>query len=187
MCLHDNSAIFVMSSTFVDFDVNAYCILMVSLLHIKRLIYCLFYLQVPVDYTWANEILDHELPGLFKRRKSQSGSETVSSAIFKLCFPLCITFVSLFRCSMPLMSCFWILGQGISKALAKAAPVPLNGGVQSSQWGQHVLRVFEHLMEFDSQQDRLDEMVSYCIMQVALWILNFFVKFSSPFLKVSVC
>ena len=129
------------------------------LFYTKRLIYCPFYLQVPVDYTWANEILDHELPGLFKRRKSQSGSETVSSAIFKLCFQLCITFVSLFRCSMPLMSCFWILGQGISKALAKAAPVPLNGGVQSSKWGQHVLRVFEHLMEFDSQQDRLDEMV----------------------------
>lgn len=66
---------------------------------------CLYHLpegvkliEVPVDYTWANEILDHELPGLFKRRKSQSGSET-----------------------------------GISKALAKAAPVPLNGGIQSSE------------------------------------------------------
>lgn len=172
-----------MSSTAVDFDVNAYCILMVSLLHIKRLIYCLFYLQVPVDYTWANEILDHELPGLFKRRKSQSGSETVSSAIFKLCFPLCITFVSLLRCSMPLMSCFWILEQGISKALAKAAPVPLNGGIQSSEWGQHVLCVFEDMMEFECQQDWLDEMVSYQRMQVALWILNFLWSFEVLFLK----
>jgi len=35
-------------------------------------------LQVPVDYAWANEILDKEIPRLFEKRKSESEAGTVS-------------------------------------------------------------------------------------------------------------
>lgn len=38
--------------------------------------------EVPVDYTWANEILDHELPKLIQKRKSQEASQTgISKAL----------------------------------------------------------------------------------------------------------
>jgi hypothetical protein len=38
--------------------------------------------EVPVDYTWANEILDHELPHMVKQLKSESESGTgISSAL----------------------------------------------------------------------------------------------------------
>ncbi|XP_024366341.1 uncharacterized protein [Physcomitrium patens] len=30
--------------------------------------------EVPIDYTWANEILDHELPGMFVKRKSEAAA-----------------------------------------------------------------------------------------------------------------
>ncbi len=36
--------------------------------------------QVPVDYSWANEILDHELPHMVKQLKSESESGTVSKS-----------------------------------------------------------------------------------------------------------
>ncbi|XP_024366340.1 uncharacterized protein [Physcomitrium patens] len=41
--------------------------------------------EVPIDYTWANEILDHELPGMFVKRKSEAAagvaiSEALASA-----------------------------------------------------------------------------------------------------------
>jgi hypothetical protein len=36
--------------------------------------------QVPVDYTWANEILDHELPHIVKDLKSESEAGTVSKS-----------------------------------------------------------------------------------------------------------
>lgn len=38
--------------------------------------------EVPVDYTWANEILDHELPKFIQKRKSQEASQTgISKAL----------------------------------------------------------------------------------------------------------
>jgi acetolactate synthase-1/2/3 large subunit len=36
-------------------------------------------IEVPIDYTWANEILDVELPRLFEKRKSDAAAETVIS------------------------------------------------------------------------------------------------------------
>lgn len=42
-------------------------------------------LQVPVDYTWANEILDHELPGLVKKRQSVVEAEAVSYLRMMFC------------------------------------------------------------------------------------------------------
>ncbi len=36
--------------------------------------------QVPVDYTWANEILDHELPHMVKQLRSESEAGTVSKS-----------------------------------------------------------------------------------------------------------
>jgi hypothetical protein len=41
---------------------------------------------VPIDYTWANEILDVELPRLFEKRKSDAAAETVSSKKWLLSF-----------------------------------------------------------------------------------------------------
>jgi hypothetical protein len=38
--------------------------------------------EVPVDYTWANEILDHELPHMVKQLRSESEAGTgISSAL----------------------------------------------------------------------------------------------------------
>ncbi|CAM6019689.1 unnamed protein product [Sphagnum balticum] len=40
-------------------------------------------IEVPLDYTWANQILDHELPGLIKKRQSMSEAESrISPALF---------------------------------------------------------------------------------------------------------
>jgi acetolactate synthase-1/2/3 large subunit len=36
--------------------------------------------EVPVDYTWANEILDHELPHMVKQLQSESEAGTVSKS-----------------------------------------------------------------------------------------------------------
>lgn len=44
-------------------------------------------LQVPIDYTWANEILDHELPGMFVKRKSEAAAGVVSPRQWLMFFP----------------------------------------------------------------------------------------------------
>lgn len=159
---------------------------MTSLLHIKRLIYCPFSLQVPVDYTWANEILDHELPGLFKRRKSQSGSETVSSAILKLCSPLCITFVSLFRCSMTNDVLFLISWTGYLKSFGKSS----TGSPQwwnTKQWMRATCIVCLWALDgiwMPAGSARWNNLILYNAGRTMN--TSFLVKFLSPFLKVSV-
>ncbi|XP_073387652.1 uncharacterized protein [Physcomitrium patens] len=53
--------------------------------------------EVPIDYTWANEILDHELPGMFVKRKSEAAAGVEIFCHLNICSHCC-NLLDLERC-----------------------------------------------------------------------------------------